>query len=186
MESWIGRLSERSTASLHYSITPFPTPVSRLEIPVAAATVWPCRYTNFIVNSARRTAKSWYVPALGKGRNVRSAARPSWPRSSRSLRHPPRELERALRPALRRRPAWRTAAAAVVAGAVRIGTEGRGRGAYCVLRVASSGKGMLESYLTQYATRNTPFPRPPHAPTTASARNSVRSFTTQSGAWALS
>jgi hypothetical protein len=45
-------------------------------------TLLPCQFTNFIARGASGTARFWFVPANGRGRNVRTAVRPSWRRSS--------------------------------------------------------------------------------------------------------
>jgi len=88
-----------------------------------STTLVPCRSTSFIVRSARRRAKSWFVPANGGAPSARTAVQPSWSRSSLSSR---RRLattnRRRCRPAaIRPRPA--PTAAVVVAAAARIGTE---------------------------------------------------------------
>ena len=50
-----------------------------------------CRFTNFIVNNAGRTVRSWSVPAIGRARNARNAAQRRSIRNSRcSLRREPR------------------------------------------------------------------------------------------------
>src|SRR6478735_9631451 len=49
----------------------------------------PCRFTNFIATSVKRTAKSWCAPATGTERNARIVVQPKYPRNfPRSLRQP--------------------------------------------------------------------------------------------------
>ena len=72
-----------------------------------------CRFTNFIAEAAVRTAKSSFVPAIGRAPSVRSAAQPSWKRNSRRLR--PRMRGAGQRP--RRRSGVAEADVAQAAGA---------------------------------------------------------------------
>src|SRR5207245_1872528 len=49
----------------------------RLEVLCRSAMLGPCRSTNFIAESAEKTAKSWCVPRSGKAPPARFAAQPS-------------------------------------------------------------------------------------------------------------
>ena len=56
------------------------------------ATFSPCRFTNFIAKAAKPTAKSWFVPVIGREQNVRGAVRQNWGRNSRFLPQAPARL----------------------------------------------------------------------------------------------
>ncbi len=78
-----------------------------------------CRSTSFIAESARRTAKSWCVQAIGREQNVRIAVRASWRKSflpSHLVRQVKAHLPRTVVPASR-------VPAACAAPAGRTGTE---------------------------------------------------------------
>src|SRR3954467_6647201 len=57
-----------------------------LEIPCACATLRACRFTSFIAENAKKTAKSSFPPVIGKARNARIAAQRNSRRSFRRLR----------------------------------------------------------------------------------------------------
>ena len=60
----------------------------RLSSGRGAASIEACPFTNFIAISARRIAKSWCGPAVGRGASARTADQRSSRRSSRSLPRP--------------------------------------------------------------------------------------------------
>ena len=67
-----------------------------LELFASGVILRSCRFTNFTARNAVRTARSWFVPAIGRAPSARNAARRNWKRNFPLSRQRPREVSRRL------------------------------------------------------------------------------------------